>query len=146
VQCIDNTPRTIQTKHVPLRKELYEYLEVKGANDRDTGGSITTPDWNLENIEEKIESEALRYFSVFDLSLGPEFEFFMTTITLHDSMESLMSNGQPTTVLRRGTNLDEMARRFKSPKSYTSVQLKVYQKKLFGLLNKRVSFLNNNSI
>jgi hypothetical protein len=141
VQSIDDTTRAIQTKYVPLRKELYKYLEHKKANDRDEEGNIKTPDWNLENIKEVVLPEDMRYFSSFDLSLNPEFEFTLTAVTLHDFVASLTHApaGHRAAGSRVGTNIDEMARLFKSPKSYTSEQLEQYQKKLFSVLNKRVS-------
>lgn len=141
MQSIDDTTRAIQTKYVPLRKELYKYLEHKKANDRDEEGNIKTPDWNLENIKEVVLPEDMRYFSAFDLSLNPEFEFTLTAVTLHEFVASLAHApvGHRAAGSRVGTNIDEMARLFKSPQSYTSEQLEQYQKKLFSVLNKRVS-------
>jgi hypothetical protein len=139
VQSIENTTRAIQTRYIPLRKELYGYLEDRGENDRDENRNVTTPDWNLQNSEGEIVPEDLRYFSAYDLSLNPEFEFVLTGVSLGDFVASLAPIGHRTTASRVGTNMDEMARRFKAPKSYTSVQLKQYQAKLFSVLNKRVS-------
>jgi hypothetical protein len=138
VQSIENTTRAIQTKVIPLRKELYRYLEDRGENDRDKDGNITVPHWNLENIEGEIVPEDLRYFSAFDLSLNTRFEFVLTAITLHAFVDSLTPDIHRATGSRVGTNIDELARRFRPPKSYTSGQLKQYQNKLFSVLNERV--------
>jgi hypothetical protein len=141
VQSIENTTRAIQTKFVPLRKELYGYLEDRGENDRGENGIIKSPDWNLENIARHIIPEDMRYFSVFDLSLNPGFEFTLAAINIHDFVASLIPAGHRASNSRIGTNLEELARRLKPPNSYTSGQLKQYQNKLFSVLNKRVSLL-----
>jgi hypothetical protein len=141
VQSIENTTYAIQTKFVPLRKELYGYLEDRGEIDRDENGLIRSPDWNLENIARLVVPEDMRYFSVFDLSLNPEFEFTLTAITLHDFVASLIPAGHRASSSRMGTNLEELARRLKPSNSYTSGQLKQYQSKLLSVLNKRVSLL-----
>lgn len=141
VQSIENTPRAIQTRYIPLRKELYGYLEARDENDREENGNVTTPDWNLDNIEGKIVPGDLRYFSAFDFSLNSEFEFTLVGISLHDFVASLAPSRHRTAISRSATNMDEMARRFRMPKSYTSEELDQYQKKLFSVLNKRVSWL-----
>lgn len=89
-------------------------------------------------MEEEIVPEDLRYFSAFDLSLNSQFEFVLTAITLHDFVASLTPDCHRATGSRVGTNMEELARRFKPAKSYTSGQLKQYQNKLFSILNKRV--------
>lgn len=97
-----------------------------------------TPDWNGENIERDIVPEDLRYISSFDLSLTSEFGFSLTSISLSEFVASLKPAGHLATGVRTGTNMEELARRFKPAKSYTLGELKGYQRKLFSSLNKRV--------
>jgi hypothetical protein len=117
-----------------LRKELNGYLK-----DRDDHGSVETPEWTLENIEREISPEDLRYFSTFDLKLSPAFEFTLTHTSLDDIVESQAPPGYGSGGSRIRTNMEELVRRFTPPKSYTTSQLKQYQKELFSVLNKRVS-------
>lgn len=133
VQSIENPIRSIQTKYVALRRELNRYLE-----DREENGIVSTPDWNLENIEREIVPEDLRYFSTYDFKLGPEFEFTLAPTSLDDFVTSLIPAGHRPSGSRVGTNR-ELVRRFKPPEAYTPVQLKLYQEELFSVLNRRVS-------
>jgi hypothetical protein len=97
-----------------------------------------TPDWNADNIEREIVPEDLRYLSTFDLSLNSEFNFILTSTSLSEFVASLKPAGHIAPDARTGTNMEELARRFKPAKSYTLGELKGYQKKLFSGLNKRV--------
>jgi hypothetical protein len=134
VQSIESPVRLIQTKYVPLRKELNRYLE-----DREKDETVTTPDWNLENIEREILPDDLRYFSAYDFKLGSEFEFGLAPTSLDDFVASLTPVGQRPSGSRVGTNMEELIRRFKPPKTYNPLELKLYQEELFNVLNKRVS-------
>jgi hypothetical protein len=141
VQSIENPIRSIQTKYVALRKELNKYLV-----DREEDGVFSTPDWNLENIEREIVPEDLRYFSAYDFKLGSEFEFTLAPTSLDDFVTSLIPAGHRASGSRVGTNMEELVRRFKPPKTYTPVQLKLYQEELFSVLNRRVSSLLPDSL
>jgi hypothetical protein len=98
-----------------------------------------TPDWNLDNIERKIVPGDLRYFSFFDLSLTAGFEFTLTSTSLSEFVASMEPAGRLAPGARTGTNMEELARRFKPAKGYTVEEMKAYQKRLFSVLNKRVS-------
>ena len=100
----------------------------------------------MESIIGKIIPEDLAYFSAFNLSLNLEFQFDLAGVNVHDFVASLERSRPRANISRSGTNMAEMARHFKTPQNYTIEQLEQYQKKVFSILNKKVSSITSDLV
>ncbi|KAK0100648.1 hypothetical protein ONS95_007101 [Cadophora gregata] len=135
VQSIQDTPdlyQAKQTKDVPLRKDVRQYLARREGID-----IIAEPSYTPENINSKLPAAELQFLGVFDLHLSKNFTFKSKDITLQNLVNADRPLVSETGRLSHGEGQrnSRVVGIKKATDSYNYDQLDSYRKVLLDKLN-----------
>jgi hypothetical protein len=143
VQSLEDTPEVYQvkqTKNVPLRKAIRNYLSSRERRD-----IIEDPDYSMANIRTKISAGDLQFLSVFELYLTSGFTFESEELSIDAPASENQGDSASSRLLQNRTHQRSSSNKIpKKPSiSYSSGQLDLHRQALFAKLNDSVGMLLN---
>lgn len=136
MQSLQDTPevyRAKQSRDVPLRKDIRNYLASRRRLDL-----ILGPEYTTESVRTQIPATEVQFLSMFDIHMTKSFDFKTKTLTLSSVTNPILP----------GRESDGPGEAIRSPRliavkrptdSYSFDQLETYRSTLFSRLNDSAS-------